>query len=259
MSMSYHNQQNDRGGFYQPSQQFQFPQGTISFDGSSSVNSPSANAANFTNEQLPNGIINAFSTCGYSYEPALIEELGINFTHIMTKTKSVLTPTSSFNLPLDIFNNADLSGPLLFYFIFGMMLLTAGKMHFGYIYGVALFGSLSLYQFLKLMAGQKKTTQGSNFTCVMATGSNSNTLSFLRTASILGYSFLPLCFLSTFGIFFSLDNWIGYIAGLISVVWCTWSSSGLFTFYLQLHNVRVLIAYPLMIYYSVFALMAVFV
>ncbi|AMD22808.1 HHR039Cp [Eremothecium sinecaudum] len=259
--MSYYNQANAaNGGFYQPSQQFHFPQGSMSFDGTSS---PATNSASFTNEQLPNGILNAFSTRGYSFEPSLLEELGINFSHIMTKTKFVLTPTSSINLPLEIFNDTDLSGPLLFCLVFGTMLLTAGKVHFGYIYGVALFGSLALYQLLKLMSDPKGAPAGdisspSPSSTPTSTGSVKS-VSYLRTASILGYSFLPLCFLAMIGIFMSLDNWIGYVLGLIAVVWCTWSASGFFIYYLQLHNVRVLIAYPLMIFYSVFALMAIFV
>ncbi|AET39559.1 transporter YIP1 Ecym_4522 [Eremothecium cymbalariae DBVPG len=271
--MSYYNQQlGANGRFYQPSQQFQFPQGAMSFDPSGSSSSPSGNPANFTNEQLPNGILNALSTRGYSYEPPFLEELGINFNHILSKTKFVLTPTKSVNLPLEIFNDTDLSGPLLFCLIFGTMLLTAGKVHFGYIYGVALFGSLSLYQLLKLMSNQRPSlsaatatsvsssvTQGPTVSSPPSPSLNSNSVSFLKTASILGYSFLPLCFLATIGVFISLDNWFGYILSLVFVVWCTWSSSGFFTYYLQLHNVRVLIAYPLLIFYSVFALMAIFV
>ncbi|AAS50231.1 AAL135Cp [Eremothecium gossypii ATCC 10895] len=257
--MSYYANHNSQGGFYQPSQQFQFPQGAMSFDPSGSGGLSNSSPANFTNEQLPNGIINALSTRGYSFEPPLLEELGINFGHILTKTKFVLTPTTSVNLPLEIFNDTDLSGPLLFCLVFGTMLLTAGKVHFGYIYGVALFGSLSLYQLLRLMSQPVSPASQTASPSATPVPHASNAVSFLKTASILGYSFLPLCFLATVGVFCSLNNWFGYILGLISVVWCTWSSSGFFIYYLQLHNVRVLIAYPLLIFYSVFALMAIFV
>ena len=215
-------------------------------------------AANFNNEQLPVGLLNALSTRGYSYEPSLLEELGINFNHIIGKTKFVLVPISSKGLSREIQDDSDLAGPLIFCLLFGILLLTAGKVHFGYIYGVALFGSLSLHMLLKYMSdgahnggpqhGQpgQSTSQGTG-------------ISYLRSASILGYAFLPLCFLASLGIFANLNNTFGYILGLFTVLWSTWSSSGLFTVSMELHNVRILIAYPLLIFYSVFALMAIFV
>lgn len=213
-----------------------------------SFNQPAATTTNpaFAQEPLPSGLLNALSTKGYSHELPLLEELGINFSHIATKTKIVLQPIQSTSaLPTEIMGDCDLAGPLIFCLLFGTFLLMAGKVHFGYIYGVALFGTVSLHILLKLMGGEQKQQQ--------------TQLQFLRTASILGYCFLPLCFLALAGVFHSLDNTIGYSLALMFVCWCTWSSSGFFTTVLQLHNTRVLVAYPLVIFYSVFALMAIFV
>ena len=57
----------------------------------------------------------------YALEPPLLEELGINFDHIWTKTKSVLQP----NKPISehILDDTDLAGPLFFCFLFGIALL----------------------------------------------------------------------------------------------------------------------------------------
>ncbi|ETK84253.1 hypothetical protein, variant [Phytophthora nicotianae CJ01A1] len=57
----------------------------------------------------------------FANEPPLLEELGINFEHIWAKTVSVLLPTKQINE--HILDDADLAGPLVFCFLFGMCLL----------------------------------------------------------------------------------------------------------------------------------------
>lgn len=57
----------------------------------------------------------------FANEPPLLEELGINFEHIWVKTQSVLLPTKKINE--HILDDADLAGPLVFCFVFGMCLL----------------------------------------------------------------------------------------------------------------------------------------
>ena len=245
---------------------FNFPQGSMNMNngGSASFGFNSSNSMNFngTNQfangnmmdiapdPLPNGLLNALSTRGYAHEPPLLEEIGINFNHILTKTKIVLNPLGAMNstgdgtgiMSQEILNDSDFAGPLIFFMWFGLCLLISGKVHFGYIYGVALFGTLSLHYLSKLMSS-----------------SNNNRLRFFTTASILGYCFLPLCFLTSVGIFCKLNNTMGYILATVFVMWSTWSSSGFLNSLLQLYNARALIAYPLAIFYSVFALMAIFV
>lgn len=51
----------------------------------------------------------------------LLLELGINFDHIWVKTQSVLLPTKQINE--HILDDADLAGPLVFCFLFGVCLL----------------------------------------------------------------------------------------------------------------------------------------
>lgn len=196
-------------------------------------------AGSLGDQHLSTGLLAAFSSSGYTGEPPLLEELGINFQHIKFKTLAVLNPRA--RVTSDIMTDSDLAGPILFCLLFGTLLLLSGKAHFGYIYGVALFGTVSLHYLFKLMA-----TQGA-------------TIDLVRTASVIGYCLLPLVLLSVFAVFFSLDNMIGYLGSLVAVLWCTYSASGFFVAVLQLSNVRFLIGYPLAMFYSVFALMAIFV
>lgn len=189
--------------------------------------------------ELTPGLLAAFGSSGYPNEPPLLEELGINFQHIKDKTLAVLNPLNQ-NINSDIMADSDLAGPILYVFIFGTLLLLAGKVQFGYIYGVGLFGILTLHYLFKLMSDKVQ-------------------IDLLRSASVIGYCLLPLVLISILGVFTSLDNSIGYILSAIAVFWCSYSASAFFVAVLRLHNVRMLIAYPLALFYTVFALMAIFV
>ncbi len=80
------------------------------------------------------GFWSAFGTGGFPDEPPLMEELGINIGHIVDKTLTVLNPLHSYSAAhakdAHMMDDADLAGPLLFCFIFGMTLLLAGKSQF---------------------------------------------------------------------------------------------------------------------------------
>lgn len=49
-------------------------------------------------------------------------------------------------------DDSDLAGPILFFVLFGFLLLFSGRLHFGYIYGLALLGCTSLHVILSLMS-----------------------------------------------------------------------------------------------------------
>ncbi|KAL8913916.1 MAG: hypothetical protein Q9171_001301, partial [Xanthocarpia ochracea] len=107
---------------------------------------------------LRTGWLAAFGTEGYEGEPPLLEELGVNFGHIKgklmkvgeTQTLTVLNPLAPISQ--HIMDDSDLAGPILFFLLFGTFLLFSGKVHFGYIYGLALVGSLSLHTIFSLMS-----------------------------------------------------------------------------------------------------------
>ncbi|KAK9470949.1 uncharacterized protein V1510DRAFT_421576 [Dipodascopsis tothii] len=241
------------------------PAGSSSSLGSTYFGSAGAGAGQSaaTGERLSEGWLAAFGTGGYSDEPPLLEELGINFGHIKTKTLLVLNPFSSAaslsahrSAPSDpylagraasaagatgsssILDDSDLAGPILFCLLFGTCLLFSGKVHFGYIYGVALLGTVSLHLILNLMASQ--------------------TIAIVRTASLLGYCLLPLVVAAALGVVVKMDSFFGYIFSVLAIVWCTYSASAMFVDVLQVHNMRFLVAYPLGLFYSVFAVMSIF-
>ncbi|PVD35079.1 hypothetical protein C0Q70_06360 [Pomacea canaliculata] len=100
----------------------------------------------------------------YDDEPPLMEELGINFDHIMQKTMTVLNPLKAADH--SIMQDTDLAGPLVFCLAFGGSLLLSGKVHFGYIYGIGVVGCLAMYCLLNLMSMTGVGMLGIVLTCV---------------------------------------------------------------------------------------------
>ncbi|KAF8382915.1 hypothetical protein PRIPAC_72057 [Pristionchus pacificus] len=171
-------------------------------------------------------------------EPPLLEELGINFSHIREKTMVVLNPVAATSV--DVIADQDLAGPLVFCLMFGAALLLHGKIQFGFIYGVGMLGCVGVYMLMNLMAGE------------------SATISFTCTASVLGYCLLPMSILSMLSAVLSFKGTIGYGISLLAVFWCSFSASKLFVTALSLDSQRLLVAYPCALLYAVFALLAIF-
>ncbi|XP_070253394.1 protein YIPF7 isoform X2 [Myotis yumanensis] len=164
------------------------------------------------------------------------EKLGINFDHIWQKTLTVLNPLK----PADgsIMNETDLAGPILFCVALGATLLLAGKVQFGYIYGMSAIGCLGIYALLNLMS-----SSGVSYGCV---------------ASVLGYCLLPMVILSGGAVFFSLQGTIGTVLALVIIVWCSLSASKIFISALDMEGQQLLVAYPCALLYGLFALLTVF-
>ena len=116
-------------------------------------------------------------------------ELDINPSHIIDKSLAVLNPLHKFSpnhaRDAHMMDDTDLAGPLLFCFVFGMLLLLNGKSQFGYVYGVALMGVISIYLLLNLMS--------------------ESGIDGWRVTSVLGYCLLPLCLLSALDVFVRLE------------------------------------------------------
>jgi len=187
----------------------------------------------------PTGWLSAFSSVGYDGEPPLLEELGINFSHIYVKSMTVLNPLRQIDER--IMDDADMAGPICFFFAFGMFLLLSGRSQFGYIYGIALLGSLSIYALLNLMS---------------TTG-----IDVYRTASVLGYCLLPMVgvgALSVGRVFNSLPPYLIASLSILSIIWCTYAASLIFVTILRMSEQRLLVAYPIGLLYGCFALFSVF-
>lgn len=173
----------------------------------------------------------------YENEPPLLDELDINFSHIKEKTFAVLSPSGTASA--EVIADQDLAGPLVFCLLFGFSLLLHGKMTFGYIYGIGALGCLGMYLLMNLMAADK-------------------TISFICTASVLGYCLLPMSLLSLVTAVLSSKGVFGYSISALAVIWCSSSSSKLFVIALSMDHQRLLVAYPCVLLYSVFALLAIF-
>ncbi|XP_005523768.1 PREDICTED: protein YIPF5 isoform X1 [Pseudopodoces humilis] len=178
----------------------------------------------------------SFYGSSFEDEPPLLEELGINFDHIWQKTLTVLHPLKVADG--SIMNETDLAGPMVFCLAFGATLLLAGKIQFGYVYGISAIGCLGMFCLLNLMS-----VTGVSFGCV---------------ASVLGYCLLPMILLSSFAIVFSLQGMMGIIltAGIIG--WCSFSASKIFISALAMEGQQLLVAYPCALLYGVFALISIF-
>ncbi|EGD75786.1 YIPF7 protein [Salpingoeca rosetta] len=151
----------------------------------------------------------AFASDDDEEEP-LLQELGINFRHIADKTGAVLNVTKAVDSHL--MDDTDLAGPLVFCVAYSAFLLMSGKLEFGSVYGVAVVGCLGMYTVLSLM------TQSPHIS-----------VSLSRTASVLGYSLLPMVGLSSIAILLSLSGVFGSLLAAISIAWCTHSASRIFT------------------------------
>ncbi|CAK7227067.1 hypothetical protein SBRCBS47491_006443 [Sporothrix bragantina] len=262
---------------------------------------------------LRTGWLAAFSTEGYDGEPPLLEELGVNFGHIQAKTLAVLNPFQRIDQHL--MDDYDLAGPIIFFLLFGTFLLFSGKVHFGYIYGLALLGSISLHVILSLMSpdgqggngahghsnmgpsyaqssptpGYPGDTAGSSTGVGGVGGASglsgsissggpgsskggptgkhgrsgslsqlSTTLTFVRSASVLGYCLLPLVATSLVGIMMPMDTPLGIVLTTAAICWCTYSASGMFCAVGRMRGMRALVAYPLALFYVGFGIMSVF-
>ncbi|RDW66461.1 golgi membrane protein [Coleophoma cylindrospora] len=207
---------------------------------------------------LRTGWLAAFGTEGYDGEPPLLEELGVNFGHIQAKTLAVLNPLA--RMDQHIMDDSDLAGPILFFLLFGFFLLFSGKVHFGYIYGLALLGSTSLHLILSLMSPPLTTNPSDPSSAVQDHGPShlSSTLTFPRSASVLGYCLLPLVMTSLVGIVVPMDGLLGYALTTMAIVWCTYSSSGMFCAVGRMRGMRGLVAYPLALFYVGFGIMGIF-
>jgi len=222
--------------FYSAGPSNDFPGARPSLDGHVTAGGVGGSTSFGGSIQPSAGWLSAFGTGGFEGEPPLLEELGINFSHIRAKSMTVLNPLR--RIDEHIMDDADLAGPVIFIFSFATFLLFSGSPQFGPIYGVALLGTASLYTLLNLMSEAG--------------------IDAYRVASVLGYCLLPLVGVGAVSIMVALDGLIGYLLSLLSVLWCTYAASGIFVAVLRMSDQRLLVAYPVGLLYGCFALLSVF-
>ncbi len=173
----------------------------------------------------------------FDHEPPLLEELGVNPKKIYLKTITVINPMKAVDE--SIMDDADLAGPITFVGLLGTCLLLRGKLQYGHLFGLLVFGSFGLYLLLNLMSQLKQ-------------------IDFFRVLSIVGYSMLPMVGLASLSILVSLRGYVGLCVGLAAVAWCTQTSTRFFVASLEMQASKWLITYPVAMYYCVFVLVTVF-
>ncbi|QRV94253.1 Rab GTPase interacting factor, Golgi membrane protein [Ceratobasidium sp. AG-Ba] len=252
MALFDQQQQAQYGGYYAQQPDLQFYSGSPGVDPSAGFYTgarpslegnvapgvgPGGGAPNFGgNIQPAGGWLSAFGTGGFEGEPPLLEELGVNLSHIRAKSLAVLNPLGKVDE--HIMDDADLAGPLIILLTLATFLLMSGRPQFGYIYGVAVFGAGSLYTLLNLMS--------------------ESGIDAYRVASVLGYCLIPMVGVGALSVGLSLDGTLGYLLSILSVIWCTYAASGIFVAVLRMSDQRLLVAYPVGLLYGCFALFSVF-
>jgi len=175
----------------------------------------------------------------FSNEPPLLEELGFNFDHIKQKTIAVLNPFSRKKLASDVLQDSDMSGPLVFGILLGFSRTLSGKWIFDYIYGFGSIGTIAMYSLMTLMSD------------------DDNTIDLYRTVSILGYCLLPMVFLAFISLVLNPVGITSVILTTICIIWCTRCAAIMFTEE-NMVDQRILVAYPLALFYACFALLTLF-
>uniref|UniRef100_A0A7S2P342 Protein YIPF n=1 Tax=Skeletonema marinoi TaxID=267567 RepID=A0A7S2P342_9STRA len=180
----------------------------------------------------------------YENEPPLLEELGVNFPHIYSKSRAVLFPIGKHAKSLEaglIEDDADLAGPLAFALGLGGELVLVGKMHFGYVYGFGLSGCLAMTLLLNLL-------------------NPNGAVSMWTVVSILGYALLPVNLLAGINILYRVHkmNVVGMALAVLIILWCTAASTRLFERGCQMRDQRFLVAYPAALLYSAFVMITIF-
>ncbi|KAG7007338.1 hypothetical protein G7Y79_00010g028390 [Physcia stellaris] len=209
---------------------------------------------------LRTGWLAAFGTEGPPSPGCQLSEMLKQANANLGQTLTVLNPLAPISQ--HIMDDSDLAGPILFFLLFGTFLLFSGKVHFGYIYGLALVGSLSLHTIFSLMSpppNASPSTPGYHPSPSYShTSALASTLTFLRSASVLGYCLLPLVATSAVGVVLPMDTAVGYALTSVAIGWCTYSSSGMFCAVGRMSEMRGLVAYPLALFYAGFGIMGIF-
>lgn len=182
-------------------------------------------------------------------ELPLLEELEIYPTRIIEKSLAVINPFHNKGLADDaeyLFRETDLAGPLAFFLMLALFLFMSDtrKDIFGYVYGLTVITVFFMYVLMKLMC--------------TAVNDSQNYITLASVTSILGYSILPIVWLSISGVFFSLNNKLGIVLACAAVFLSTSAASRIFCLMTGDQHQRYLIAYPCALIYVIFALLVLF-
>ena len=112
------------------------------------------------------------------------------------------------------------------------------QVQFGTIYAVFLMGWLGIYAVLNLMSHKG--------------------IGLTNTASVIGYSLLPIVALAALSIPIEMQGFAGAVCIPLAVLWCANAASLFFVAALDADDRRWLLAYPVALFYTCFALISIF-
>ena len=195
-------------------------------------------------------------------------ELGIDFSHIFKKILVVINPWKVIDEPL--INDADLVGPIIFCFILSLFLLLVNfSIWFDFRRDASSSDThLDISSQDVLLCASVHCLQHSYILLKLLSDSSSNNVSLTSVMSILGYSMIPLLFLSMFSVVFPVRSFfvvpltsrtvVGWIVAVVCILWASFSASRFIESLLKSNDQRYIIMYPLVLLYAVFALITVF-
>ena len=167
-------------------------------------------------------------------------ELGIDIPAIISRTKSILT----FRLSGRDVDSLDLGGPLVYMAILGIAHLLVGKLHFGYILGWTVVGSILIWFVLSSIAGHEP---------------EGRTLDLYTCCCLIGYSLLPLVFHAVGSLLLPRRSIVALILGVTAVVWSSQTAARLFIYRsTALRGQLPIVLYPCLLLYTAFALLTLY-
>lgn len=170
-------------------------------------------------------------------EPPLHEELGINIPAVLAKMRAVANPFSKINS--SFVDDADMTGPLALFVLLGFAHMFQKKVQFGIIYAQAIVGCLAVYFIFNLMS--------------------SRGIDLYRSTSILGYSLMPIVFLSFLTpIKETRLAFLLHPFATACTLWSTTTASKIFVAVLGMQDQFWLVFYPLALLYASFVIITIF-
>jgi len=134
----------------------------------------------------------------------------------------------------------ELTGPIIIAVAIGVFLLLAGKIHFGDIVGLSMFGSVFLYFLLNFMSN------------VIKWQTQTAIVPVYTVLSVLGYCQAPLVILSMFRMMSGMGSPFLILISVSFAVWSAIAATIFFGAILELESKKWLVGYPVFLYYLLF-------
>lgn len=162
----------------------------------------------------------------------LLEELGIDFAAIKNESLRVFFCKGSSEL-----QGRDLFGPFLFFALFALVLVARGRVHFGYLYFLSIISSVFIYGLATLMSQAP--------------------IDLFGVVNILGYAFIPTLIFSWISAILPIAKGVKVAFGVGFGLWSMFVSTQGITQRYQVQQKFLLLAYPILLVYLCFVIIAV--